>query len=180
MVGRYFWWGAFGIADDEAQMAEVVVIAPCWNAGRRLLKFLERFGKTRSRWGGCPGSFIRVINLVGRIGAAPRVWPKTASGFMLVFQSAKTGSTDGGVAARRVIDRRFDPEKCDRLDGSIWSGLSGKGLDRRSNVVERNGRFGRLKMCRFFLRVTSENPRQTGVRCEPKWGEHGWWKRCIT
>ena len=38
--------GAFGIADDEAQMAEVVVIAPCWNAGRRLLKFLERFGNT--------------------------------------------------------------------------------------------------------------------------------------
>ena len=38
--------GVFGIADDEAQMAEVVVIAPCWNAGRRLLKFLERFGNT--------------------------------------------------------------------------------------------------------------------------------------
>ena len=43
MVGRCF-GGAFGIADDEAQMAEAVVIAPCWNAGRRLLKFLERFG----------------------------------------------------------------------------------------------------------------------------------------
>ena len=38
--------GVFGIADDEAQMAEVVVITPCWNAGRRLLKFLERFGNT--------------------------------------------------------------------------------------------------------------------------------------
>ena len=32
--------GVFGIADDEAQMAEVVVIAPCLlenSAGRRLL-----------------------------------------------------------------------------------------------------------------------------------------------
>ena len=46
------------------------------------------------------------------------------------------------------------------LDGSIWSGLSGKGLDRRSNIVERNGRFGRLKMCRFFLRETSENTKK--------------------
>ena len=52
MVGRCFFGGVFGIADDEAQMAEVVVIAPCWNAGRRLLKFLERFGNTLSRWGG--------------------------------------------------------------------------------------------------------------------------------
>ena len=91
---------------------------------------------------------------MGRIGAAPRGWPKTVSGFMLVFQSVSEEDRQqhGGVAARRVIDRRFDPEKCDRLDGSIWSGLSGKGLDRRSNVVERNGRFGRLNMCRFFLR----------------------------
>ena len=86
--------GVFGIADDEAQMAEAMVIVPCWNAGRRLLKRSSLSAlATRSRWGGCPGSFIRVINLVGRIGAAPRGWPKAASGFMLVFQSAKTGST---------------------------------------------------------------------------------------
>ena len=25
----------------------------------------------------------------------------------------------------------------------------------------------------------SENPQDKPVRCEPKWGEHGW-KRCIT
>ena len=59
-------------------------------------------------------------------------------------------------------------EKRDRLDGSIWSGLSWKGLDRRSNVVESKRSFWPIEDVSVFLaRVTSENPRQTGeVRAE--------------
>ena len=164
VVGRYFWrctrrrsrrgLNARGCGCCIRRMLAAI----CWSSLSALA--------TRSRCGGRPGSFIRVSALVGRAGAAPRGWPKTASGFMMCWFAHSVDGQHGDVAAGNVIDGRFDPGRCDRQGGSIWVVAIVKGLTEGPTLPIVNGHFASVPRCAVFCAGREEtNPKW---RCEPE------------